>query len=109
MPTLLNMEQDPEEAREQTAPGPEDAPKYPWGLALTLDDDVLEKLGMLDHLPSVGDEVIITALACVTGVRSSQTLVGDNESSVTLQITDMACDNSPEDLGQQASRLYGDK
>lgn len=107
MPTLLDMSMDPEEAREQYNPQPQDEPRYPWGLTITLDDGALEKLGMLEHMPAVGDEVIITALACVTGVNSRQTAGGENESSVTLQITDMACDNGPEDLGGMAGRMYG--
>lgn len=88
MATLINMKMDAEEVKEQTNPTAQDAPKYPWGLCITLNDDTLEKLG-IDKLPEVNTEVRIVAKAEVTSVRTWQTQGGEDESTVELQITDM--------------------
>ena len=87
---LVNMKMSKEEAKEQIAPSTadKDTPRYPYGLALNLNDDALEKLGIGDEL-SVGDVVTITAKAKVTSKSGYETLVGDAENSIGLQITDM--------------------
>lgn len=86
--SLINMEMSKKEAKEYTQPEPSDAPKYPWGLCINLNDDSLEKLG-LDKLPSVETEVTIIAKAVVSSTRESQTQGGETERSLELQITDM--------------------
>lgn len=86
---MVNMKMSAEEAKEQCGPcSPDDQPRYPYGLAINLDDDALTKLGIGDSL-EVGDEVTITAKATVTSKSGYQTMVGDAESSMGLQITDM--------------------
>lgn len=109
MSTLINMEQSAEEAQEYTSPTPADAPKYPWGLCITLNDDSLEKLGV-DMLPAVGTEVTIVARAQVTRTGDNQTQGGESEMSMDLQITDMQIDGLDVDvLGRAAEMLYGKK
>ncbi len=79
-----------EEAKEQTSCAPDqDAPRYPYGLSINLDDDSLEKLGIGNDV-NVGDEVQIVASATVQSKSGYQTMMGDAENSLTLQITDMA-------------------
>jgi hypothetical protein len=105
-PTLINMQQSAEEAKEYTSPTPADAPKYPWGLCITLNDDSLEKLGV-DKLPSVDTEVTIIAKATVSSVRENQTQGGESEASMDLQITDMRIDGLDGDLMDRAqNKLY---
>jgi hypothetical protein len=82
---LVNMKMSKEEAKEESSPS---ETRYPYGLEISLDDDALGKLGLGDGL-NVGDEVTITAKAKVTRKSGYETLVGDAESSIGLQITDM--------------------
>lgn len=88
MASLINMEMSKEEAKEETQPSPADAPKYPWGLCITLNDDSLEKLGV-DSLPEVETEVTIVAKAQVSRTSAYQSNGGEAERSMELQITDM--------------------
>jgi hypothetical protein len=89
MPTLINMQMSAEEAKETMEPKAADAPKYPWGLCITLNDETLAKLGITD-LPKVGTVITIVAKAEVSSIRDYQTQGGESEASMDLQITDMA-------------------
>lgn len=82
-----------------------DAPRYPWGLALNLDEQSLEKLGV-GKLPDVGDEWYIVACCKVTSVSSNEHESGKYR-SVGLQITKMGLE---QEKGDAAGTLYnGDK
>ncbi len=85
---MVNMKMSKEEAKEQCSPSTDEGPRYPYGLSINLDDDALTKLGIGDSV-NVGDEVLITAKATVTSKSGYQTMVGDSENSIGLQITDM--------------------
>jgi hypothetical protein len=90
-----------DEAKEgQVGPGGEPNP-YPWGLAITLEDEELQKLGITD-LPDVGDEVNFTAVAKVTSVNQSLNR-DDPECRVGLQITMMAANIEAEEPGEKES------
>ena len=107
MATLIDMQMSAEETREQMNPTPADAPKYPWGLCLTLNDDSLEKLGVT-ALPAVDTEVTIVAKAVVSSTREYETQGDGSERTVELQITDMQLDGLDRDLfGRAAEMLYG--
>jgi hypothetical protein len=109
MPSLINMQQSAEEAKEYTEPSVADAPKYPWGLCITLDDDSLEKLGV-KTLPTVETVVTIVAKATVSRISENQTQGGESERSMDLQITDLQIDGLDADLlGRAAEMLYGKK
>jgi hypothetical protein len=106
MGLLTNMQMSAEETKEYTQPEPSDAPKYPWGLCITLDDGSLEKLGV-EELPEAGAEVTIVAKATVSSVRQYQTQGSENERSMELQITDMQIGGLKTDLAEQtAKKLY---
>jgi hypothetical protein len=99
-----------EETREMSGPSDaSDAPQYPYGLSIDLDDGSLEKLG-ITALPKVGTEMMVTARCVVKSISSYDTQGGEAESRVCLQITDM-------DIGQtenaqndnRATMLYGDQ
>ena len=104
--SLVSMKMSAEETKEYSGVAVE-APQYPYGLSIDLDDGALEKLG-ITALPKVGAEMMITAKCVVKSVSSNQMQGGDAESRVCLQITDM-------DIGQtenaqndnRASKLYG--
>lgn len=85
---LTNMQMSAEEAKEQTQPSEAEAPRYPWGLSIHLDDDAMEKLKL--GALKVGDVVTIIAKATCESQSSHQTMGGDAEGSCDLQITDMA-------------------
>jgi hypothetical protein len=106
MPTLINMQMSAEEAQEETQPKPADAPKYPWGLCIDLDDETIEKLG-LSKLPDAGTEVHLVAKAVVSSTSQYDTQGGETESRMSLQITDMAIANLEAlNASQQLNSLY---
>jgi len=104
MESLINMQLSKEEAKQEVSPSTEDAPKYPWGLEITLNDDSLTKLGV-KSLPSVETEVTIIAKAVVSGVTERQSQGGENYRSLDLQITDMQLDDNL--LERATEKLYG--
>lgn len=107
---MVNLKTAPRPAKDATlcCPQPEE-PAYPYGLALSLDDETLRKLGFA-ALPEAGSEVVFTARATVTGASQYEEVEAGKASaprisrSVSLQITDM-------DLGGErksaAEALYG--
>ncbi len=101
---LKDMTLTKEEASEEIGCSPCD-PKYPWGLELTLNDDVLQKLGFKDAMPQVGKIMKIMAVATVTGVRSSQDQDGESESSMSLQITALDVEPASSDM---AGKMWPD-
>lgn len=86
--TMVNMRMSNEEAKEYAQPEAGDAPEYPYGLCLDLDDDALEKLG-INSLPAVGAVMTITARVFVKSTSAYNTQGGESESRISLQITDM--------------------
>jgi hypothetical protein len=107
MATLISMELSAAEAKQETMPTESEAPKYPWGLCITLDDDALKKLG-IDKLPDIGSKMRIVAVADVSAVRSYAEQGGEADTSVDLQITEMAIDAAADDTMQRAAgALYG--
>lgn len=80
---------------------PADAPKYPWGLSIDLNDATLGKLGITE-LPAVGAKMRLMAEVEVTRVSAHQDQ-GGTEKSVGLQITSMAIEPPAKDT---AAVLY---
>lgn len=105
MAKLVSMKLDKKarkEAGSSTALG--DAPDYPWGLTITLDNDTIEKLGLADDLPEAGESMVVQAKADVVTVSSRGTGTAI-ERSVTLQITDLSVVD-PDDA-TAVGKLYG--
>lgn len=65
-----------------------EAPAYPWGLRLELNDESMKKLG-LDKLPKVGDKMKLEAVVVVDRVSQVDTKEGGKREDMSLQITDM--------------------
>lgn len=100
--TLINMEMSAAEAKEESSPEAE-APKYPWGLCISLDNESLKKLS-LDKLPEIGTKLRVIAEVEVSAVRSYATQDREADTSVDLQITDMVLSGTE---SSAASVLYG--
>jgi len=107
---LVNMKIDPKAEQEKYAAKEStlvDAPRYPYGLCLHLEDDTLKKLGLL-RLPEVGKPMMLTALVDVTSVSENEyTTEGgktEKRQSCSLQITDLAL-TSAGDISA-AQKLY---
>lgn len=103
---MVDMTMSAEEAKEYAQPEAGDAPKYPWGLKITLDDDSLAKLG-ITTLPAVGTKMQFTAVCEVCSSSSYQDQGGEAETSLGLQITGMEL-SSPQSEGNAATMLYSD-
>lgn len=64
------------------------APDYPYGLVINLEADEIKKLGMKE-LPKIGTEIPISAVVKVTRVTQSAVEGADEESSISMQITEL--------------------
>jgi len=104
--SLVNMETSAEEAREYTQPTEGDAPKYPYGLTINIDEEGLKKLG-ITSMPAVGTQMTLTALVEVCSTSQYQDRSGETESSLSLQITDMELNGSGLSNEEAAQRLFG--
>ena len=102
--TLINMKMKSKEAEEIMESKAMDGPKYPYGLSLHLDMDTLEKLGMVE-LPEVGKEMSLMAKVKVESTHQCQNMSGEENKSMSLQITDMALEavKEPTDI---VKKLY---
>jgi len=83
----------------------EDAERYPYSTRITLDKDILEKLG-IKTLPNVGSALMFEAKAKVIGSRQSATQ-GSESRSVELQITHIDLD--AEDTEKDGALTRGDQ
>lgn len=91
---MINMKTSKEEAQEQMQPTAADAPEYPYGLTICLDEESMAKLGITE-LPKVGTQMQITALVTVCSTSQYSTQGGEDESNLSLQITDMEISGTP--------------
>lgn len=107
---MISMKLTPAEAKQETMLAEADeAPEYPYGLSICIDDDILEKLGIDPaKLPPVGTVFYIEAKAEVCSTSQYQNQDGA-DTSMSLQITDMSLSTTDDDAGKPgiASRLYG--
>lgn len=87
-------------------------PKYPYGTAMYLENEVLEALGITE-MPAAGTVVRIMAVARVTG-SSEREFEGpggaEKRKTLDVQITDMAmapAAKKGQSFGDAAGSLYG--
>lgn len=94
---MTNLAMSKEEAKAEygeisTGSSDENLPRYPYGLSLHLDDEVLAKLGIKD-LPKVGSTMQAQITITITGTsqRATQSSKKGEEmrTCVDMQITDM--------------------
>lgn len=109
---MIDLKITAEEAKHEYGPTKseaDDAPKYPYGTTLYLNEAVMEKMGM-EKLPEVGSEMTLTAKVKVVGVSERECLGGEKCQNADLQITEMelgAPQTTRTDL-DRANTLYGD-
>lgn len=103
---MIDMKMTPEEAKAEygapTASGDPDLPKYPYGLSLSLCDEILAKLGI--GLMPVGTTLALRAVVEVTsqGLREDQ---DGKDLNMQLQITQMELVTAGTDESR-ASKLW---
>lgn len=103
---MVNMKVSPEEAKEEYSDSAmADAPEYPYGLCISLDDEALKKLG-ISELPQIGQVMSLAARVEVKSASGYKTMKGDIENRVELQITDMQL-GSELAHSDPANKLYG--
>ena len=97
--TMTDMELDDEDIQDTIAPYVKDkanAPKFPWGLRISLTDKELKKL-KLEDLPEIGDVIDLRAFACVTSVSSNKNEDGSACCRVELQIERLAVESEADE------------
>ena len=102
---MRSMELSKKEAKESGAPTlatDSNAPRYPYGLEIRLDNESLTKLGM--SLPKVGSYVKVRAEACVTSVSENESKGGKAQRSVSLQIERLAVDDEPQSMEEAVDK-----
>lgn len=102
---LVSMALSAAEAKAETTMA-EPLPKYPWGLQLDLNDDVLEKLGLKD-LPAVGAVLLLRAKVEVVSTSESERQGGALSRCLGLQVTDLQLDAAPLARKDAATVFYG--
>ena len=109
MSKLVSMKMDPAASREKYGETvAAEAPSYPWGLTVTLDNDTLDKLGI--ELPEMGKNYMLLARVQVTRVSADlNTYEGKTTKnrSATLQITDCCLESDSGEGSSAADLLYG--
>jgi len=72
-------------------------PKFPWGLEIRLEDEVIKKLGLKLKDFDTDTMVHIVAKAETTRVSEDDTRDGGKQRSLSFQITDMALTREGQD------------
>lgn len=108
---MVDLKLTADEAKHEYGPvssDADDAPKYPYGTTLYLNEDVMKKLGM-ETLPAVGSEMTLTAKVKVVGVSQRERFGGEKCSNIDLQMTDMELGAPAETRTnlERANTLYG--
>ncbi len=110
MDNLVNMKLDNKEKKE-TAIGveqPAKGPNYPWGLAITLEDESLKKMKVKLADYQVGDEVILHAECKVTRLSQSEREGDGKNRTMELQITSMGLEASEDEPEVEEDELTWD-
>lgn len=82
-------------------------PSYPWGLSLSLDSDVLKKLGLASDDFTAGSSMALIAKVDVTRVSSEEVEGQESRDSVSLQITALCLEDGASTASKAAGALYG--
>jgi len=104
---MVDMRMDQKEKAEMMSPSP---PDYPFGLCISLCQDELEKLGLLDADIEVGDMLHLQIMTKVTSYSENDNEVSGPTCRVELQVTHIGGveDEDTEDQEDKGtiSRLY---
>lgn len=102
---MQNMKTTPAQAKDMAEPAMAEAPKYPYGLRVTLEDDALAKLDLPARL-TVGQSMMLHARVEICNLEERQNLEGGSHRSMTLQITDLALEPEESDPVGRLKELY---
>lgn len=86
---------------------PADTPKFPFGLRVHLEEEVLDKLPELDPMPKVGEKLAMIAVVEVVGIHQNQTASGKRR-HIDVQITELGFEDESK-AEKAAEALYGGK
>ncbi len=100
---LVNLKMTRRETEEPYGGSVEENDRYPYGTVVTLDGDVVGKLGASGL--EAGEEVSVEAVAVVKTVNVRNIDDKENSVSITLQLTDMSL-SEPRKATSLATRLY---
>lgn len=89
---LVSMKMSKKESKSEFEPSLDDAPKFPFGLSIRLNNESMEKLN-LGKMPKVGSEMTLTAEVNVESTEESERAGGGSRRHMTLQITSMSLDD----------------
>lgn len=109
---MIDMKVAKKDAEKETVEVVEhEEPKYPWGLQLNMNNDELEKLGLMDSKIEVGDEMRIEAVCKVMSVSEDETLNEGVRKNIRYQIIKMEVENEEEEEGvtepeKMAKKIY---
>lgn len=93
---MVSMKLDKKDVKKEMAEHSiSDMPEYPYGLNIRLDDESIKKLG-ISELPEVGSDMVVLAKVKVEEVSSRDSLNGNENTSISLQITDMSLEKNKE-------------
>jgi hypothetical protein len=87
---------DEEKAEKFPGMAEDSAPDYPWGLCLTLDECTLEKLGLEEENPEIGDMIDLRAFGKVTGIRKDMR-DGEAHTCLEIQISHLAVEDEDDE------------
>lgn len=102
---LKDMRLKDSEREHDAVVGPEDKPKFPFGLTLHLDESSIKKLE-LEHMPEVGDVMTVIANVNVEEVGVRETQDGGVNRNINLQVTEMTLE--PKVRKDILKELYGE-
>ena len=106
---MAKMELTKSEAKKDTIESQENnEPKYPWGLCIQLENESLEKLGLMKYGFEIGDEIKIVGIAKVTSVSEHESMNQEAKKCVSFQITDLEC-KLESGIEKTAKKVYKEK
>ena len=106
---MIDMSLSPEKAQEMCLPCAADAPKYPYGLSISLCGDQLDKLGVDYNDLSVDDMVHLHAMAVITSKSKNETQSGNDPYRVELQITHLSGENEDDENDEAEDKMSSSK
>ncbi len=105
LPSMVSMAHTTGEIKDALAPSMPSVPIYPYGLAIRLGKDELEKLDVDYDDWEVGDNFHLFCLAKITSIRKSETTDG-HDCCVEMQITEISGESEEEEENEENENEY---
>jgi len=108
---MENMKRTKQEIKKDHAAIEFDSDAYPWGLRITLEGSVLQKLGLTDKDFTVGETCYLAAKAECTRISTEDVSGRDDGSqkdvSISLQVTDLSVQNTATSAAKDFDDAFG--